>query len=198
MAATGLSPEFDWLAETGDADDSWFGPGPMLVNLQHWMDRLAATSHRHLVLATYAAAQTSHPHWDKWLADSPNIAHESILDARTPTEQLAAVAHWLDTPTEENKSDAQETVDLTKQLHWYHEEYEDVWFDEPGMWAVESAEHCVLSLTGDPYSSLTLTNLATIAVSCAVNSFRRSLGDSIRAALRSVVDAIADQFAEAG
>lgn len=110
MPAFGRIPDFNWLAKTHDADDSWLGSGPMLVNLQQWMNQLATSSHRHLVVATFAAAQTSKLYWDKWLLESPNIACESILDSQPPTKQLAAVATWLDNPTQENKSNAQQTI----------------------------------------------------------------------------------------
>lgn len=191
-------PEFDWLAAQRDADESWLGPGPMLVNLQPWMERLADTGHKVLVTATYAAAQTACQHWENWFAKSPDVARQSLLDARPPTEQLAAVARWLDSPTAENKSQAIETVDQTKQLHWFHEEYRDAWFDEPGIWAVESSEYCVLSMSGELYSPFSLTNLATISVSCAINSFRKSAEGDIRASLGVVIDAIRRQFARAG
>ena len=191
-------PELDWLAAHRDADESWLGPGPMLVNLQPWMERLASTGHQVLVAATYSAAQTGCQHWENWHAKSPDVARESILEGKPPTEQLAAVARWLDSPTAENKSNAIKTVDLTKQLHWFHEEYREAWFDEPGMWAVESSEYCVLSLTGDPYSRESLATLATISVSCAVNSFRKSAGGDIRDSLGIVIDAIRRQLAYAG
>ena len=172
-----LIPDLDWLAASGDPDDTWHGPGPMLVNLQPWMEHLYAS--------------------DNWLARSRNIALESILDAQPPTGQLAAVRRWLDSPTDEHKMLALDTIDLTKQLHWFHEEYCDVWFDEPGMWAVESSEYCVLSLTGDPYSQDTFATFATISVSCAVNSFRTSAAD-IRDAFAVVMDAIRRQLTNAG
>jgi hypothetical protein len=191
-------PELEWLAAHRNADESWFGPGPMLVNLQPWMERLANSGHQVLVSATYAAAQTACQHWEIWLAESPDVALESILENQPPTEQLAAVARWLDSPTAENKSQAINTVDLTKQLHWFHEEYRDAWFDEPGMWAVESSEYCVLSLTGDPYSRDSLTTLATISVSCAVNSFRKSAEADIWDSLGIVIDAIRRRLAHEG
>ena len=128
---------------------------------------------------------------------SRDIALESILDAQPPTEQLAAVARWLKSPTSEHENLAHDTVDHTKQLHWFHEEYCDVWFEEPGMWAVESSEYCVLSLTGDPYGRDTLTELATVSVVCAVNSFRRLPEDRIRDSLSVVVDAIRRQLGRA-
>jgi len=189
-------PEFDWLAANRDADESWLGPGPMLVNLQPWMEQLAVAGPRVLVGAMYAAAQAACRHWDAWLARSPDDARDSILEGRPPTEQLAAVAGWLTSPTETNRTRALDTVDLTKQLHWFHEEYCDRWFDEPGIWAVESSEQCVLSLTGDPYSQQSRTSLATVAVSCAVNSFRNSAKADIRDPLKIVIDSIRRQFAE--
>jgi hypothetical protein len=85
-------------------------------------------------------------------------------------------------------------VDRTKQLHWFHEEYRDVWFDVPGMWAVESSEYCVLSLTGEPYYDVPLAELAAISVSCALNSFRTSVDDDVRDSLAMVVDAIRRQL----
>jgi hypothetical protein len=191
-------PDLDWLAAHRDADESWLGPGPMLINLQPWMERLANSGHRVLVAATYAAALTTCQHWKNWLAKSPDVALESILEAQPPTVQLAAVARWLDSPTAENKSQAINTVDLTKQLHWFHEEYRDAWFEEPGMWAVESSEYCVLSLTGDPYSRESFTSLATISVSCAVNSFRKSADGDIRDSVGIVLDAIRRQLTNAG
>jgi hypothetical protein len=162
------------------------------------MEGLANTGHEVLVAATYAAAQGACQHWENWLAKSPDVALQSILGSRPPTEQLAAVARWLDSATAGNKSQAIKTVDLTKQLHWFHQEFRDRWFYEPGMWAVESSEYCVLSLTGDPYSRFSLTNLATICVSCAVNSFRKSAEDDIRDFLGIVIDAIRREFADRG
>ena len=179
-----LMPDLDWLAMARDGDETWLGPGPMLVNLRPWMERLATSGHRNLVIATHAAARAARQHWDRWLADSREVALESILESQPPDEQLAAVARWLDSPTAENKSRAIKTVDLTKQLHWFHEEYRDAWFDEPGMWAIESSEYCVLSLTGDPHSRQSFAALATIAVWCAINSFRVSAESSIRDSFR--------------
>lgn len=190
-----LVPDLDWLAASCEPDESWSGPGPMLVNLQAWMERLAAAGLHHLVSATYAAASTARAHWDAWYNESPESAQESILDGQPPTEQLAAVARWLASPSDDQMALALETVDLTKQLHWFHEEYCDVWFDEPGMWAVESSEFCVLSLTRDPYSHISRATLAAISVSCATNSFRRSPEEDIRPALTTIVTAIGDRLA---
>jgi len=183
-------PERHWLTETSTPDDLWEGPGPMLVNLHPWMERLHASSHRYLVTATHAAAHAALRYWESWLAASTEYALESILDAQPPNVQLAAVSRWLEVPTETHKKQAFATVDHTKQLHWYHEEYEETWFDEPGMWAVESSEYCALSLTGDPYSPATFADLATISVMCAVNSFRGSREDDVRDAAFIVFDAI--------
>ena len=185
-----LMPDLDWLATACDGDKTWFGPEPILVNLRPWMERLADFGHRNLVIATHAAASAARQHWDRWLIESREVALESILESQPPEEQLAAVTRWLYSPTAENKSLAIKTVNLTKQLHWFHEEYRDAWFNEPGMWAVESSEHCVLSLTGDPYSRESFAALATIAVSCAINSFRPSAESCIRDSLSIVVEAI--------
>jgi hypothetical protein len=193
-----LIPDLDWLAASCDPDDTWHGPGPMLLNLQPWMEHLYTSGHGNLVAATYAAAETARSHWDTWLARSRNVALESILDAQPPTGQLAAVRRWLDSPTDEHKTLAIDTIDLTKQLHWFDEEYGDVWFDEPGMWAVESSEYCVLSLTGAPDSQDTLATFATISVSCAVNSFRTSADDDIRNSFAVVLAAIRRQLTNAG
>jgi hypothetical protein len=162
------------------------------------MERLAGSGHRNLVGATFAAASVTRRQWDDWLSRSPDAARESLLESQTPTEQLAAVARWLESPTPEHKALALDTVDLTKQLHWFHEEYSDVWFDEPGMWAIESSEYCVLTLAGDPYSDASPASLATISVSCAVNALRSSEDDDIRESLRVVVDAIRRQLRGAG
>jgi len=162
------------------------------------MERLADSGHENLVAATYAAATLARRQWDEWLARSPSIALESLLDSQPPTEQLAAVARWLDLRSAEHKTLALATVDLTKQLHWFHEEYSDVWFDEPGMWAIESSEFCVLTLAGDPYSNALPSELAAISVSCALNSLRASADDDIRDSLRIVVDAIRRQLQEMG
>lgn len=189
-----MIPDIDWLAVSGDADNSWYGPGPVLVNLRTWMEQLQSDGHYKLVAATYAAAKVALPHWESWLARSPDVAIESILDGQPPTSQLAAVSRWLNAPNDENKRLALETVDRTKQLHWFDEEFKDAWFQEPGMWAVESSEHCVLSLTGDPYASVSLAALATIAVSCAVNSFWGSAEQSIRDSLSTVVNAIRSEL----
>lgn len=186
-------PELDWLATSCEVDDSWLGPGPQLVNIQPWMERLVDAGHHTLVRATYAAAQAACQHWDKWMIASLDTVSDSIL-TQEPLEQLAAVARWLDSPTIEQKALALKTVDHTKQLHWFHEEYDDVWFDQPGMWAIESSEYCVLSLTGDPYSPDSLAELATTAIVCAVNSFRASARDDIRVSLSIVIDAIRRQF----
>jgi hypothetical protein len=193
-----LIPALDWLAASGDVDDSWLGPGPNLTNVREWMERLAGSGHRNLVAATFAAASVARRRWDEWLARSPDTARESLLESRPPTEQLAAVARWLESPTQEHKALALDSVDLTKQLHWFHEEYSDVWFDEPGMWAVESSEHCVLTLAGDPNSDASPASLATISLSCAVNSLRSSDDDDIRESLRPVVDAIRRRLRGAG
>lgn len=193
-----LIPELEWLATSLAPDESWLGPGPMLVNLQPWMQRLYNSGHRNLVATTYAAAKMARQHWDNWLVKSPDIALESILDNQPPTEQLATVAGWLDSPSSEHKNLALESVGHTKQLHWFHEEYEDVWFDEPGMWAVESSEYCVLSLTSDPYAPTSLATLATISVSSAINSFRTSAEDDIQDSLSVLVDAIRRQLEQAG
>lgn len=194
----GLIPDLDWLAASGDVDDSWLGPGPNLHNLRAWMERLAGSGQPDLVAATFAAASVARLQWDDWLARSPDTARESLLESQPPSEQLAAVARWLESPTAERKALALDTVDLTKQLHWFHEEYSDVWFDEPGMWAVESSEYCVLTLAGDPYSDASPATLATISVSCAVNSLRSSDDDDIRESLRPVVDAIRWRLGGAG
>jgi len=128
-----LIPDLDWLTVSADPDDSWVGPGPKLVNLRPWMDRLATIGHRTLISATYGAAETARQHWETWLMASRDIALESILDGQPPTEQLAAIRGWLHSPTDAHRNLALATVDHTKQLHWFHEEYRDVWFDEPGM-----------------------------------------------------------------
>jgi len=189
-----LIPDLDWLAASGPVDDSWLGPGPAQVNLRPWMERLARSGHANLVAATYAAVRLACRYWDQWLATSPEFARESIPDGQPPTEQLAAVARWLDSPTAEHKDLALGTVDQTKQLHWFHEEFIDAWFNLPCMWAVESSEFCVLSLTGEPYDDLPPAELAAISVSCAVNSFRTSADDDIRDPLAMVVDAIRRQL----
>jgi hypothetical protein len=85
-------------------------------------------------------------------------------------------------------------VDLTKQLHWFDEEYRDVWFDEPGMWAIEAIEYCVLTLAGDPHSDDSPATLATTSVACALNSLRTSANDDIRDPLRLVMKAIRSQL----
>ncbi|MGN6544732.1 MAG: hypothetical protein ACTHK7_06770, partial [Aureliella sp.] len=131
-----MIPDIDWLAKSSDADISWYGPGPVLVNLQTWMEQLQSIGHYQLVAATYAAAKAALPHWENWLAKSPEVAIESILDGQPPSSQLAAVARWLNAPSDENKRLALETVDHTKQLHWFNEEFKDAWFKEPGMWAI--------------------------------------------------------------
>ncbi|MFN3151923.1 hypothetical protein [Bremerella sp.] len=183
-------PELSWLTETSEQDDSWYGPGPALVNLHSWMQRLFDTDHRCVVTATYAAASVSLPHWESWFESSPEFAIESIVDGQPPTVQLAAVSNWLNAPTSEYKNQAFETVDHTKQLHWFHEEYEDSWFDYPGMWSVEASDFCVLSLTGDPYSPASIVDLAIISVMCAINSFRNSIDDDIRDPAIVVLNAI--------
>jgi len=121
---------------------------------------------------------------------------QSILDGQPPREQLGAVRRWLISPNAKYADLASATVDYTKQLHWFHEEYRDAWFNEPGMWAIESSEYCVLTLTGDPYSRESIESFATISVACAVNSFRKSAEHDIRGALKIVVDAIARQLSE--
>lgn len=192
-----LIPDLDWLVTSADLDDSWLGPGPKLVNLRPWMDRLGAHGHRTLVAATYAAAEVARQHWDAWFMASPDIAMESIVDGQPPTEQLAAVKRWLNSPTVLHKNSAFDTVDHTNQLHWFDEEYRDVWFDEAGMWAVESSEYCVLSLTGDPYSKDSVEALATLSVACAINSFRKSAEHEIRDAVSAIAEAIRRQLEEA-
>lgn len=185
-----LIPDLDWLATTLAPDDSWLGPGPMLASLRPWMDRLGSKGHRTLVAATYGAAETARQQWDSWLIKSRGTAMESILDGQPPPEQLGAVKRWLTSPTDEHKRLALDTVDLTKQLHWFHEEYCDVWFDEPGMWAVESSEYCVFSLTRDPYSNDSVESHATICVACAINAFRTSADEPVRNALSIVIAGI--------
>lgn len=183
-------PDLEWLAISADVDDSWLGPGPRLVNLRSWIDRLSMNGRHTLVAATYAAAEAANKHWDAWLVASPEMAMQSILDGQPPPEQLAAVKRWLVAPNSKNIDLASATVDHTKQLHWFHEEYRDSWFKEPGMWAVESSEFCVLSLTGDPYRRESIESFATISVACALNSFRKSAEHDLRGALTIVVDAI--------
>ena len=192
-----LVPDLEWLAASRSVDGSWLGPGPNLVNLRPWMQRLAVHGHRTVVAATYAAAALARPHWDSWLARSADFARESLLDGRPPTEQLAAVARWLESPTDEHRAHALETVDLTKQLHWFYEEYEDAWFGLPGMWAIESSEYCVLTLAGDPYSHASPPDLATISVSCALNALRPSADDDVRGPLAAVVEAVRRQLNDA-
>jgi hypothetical protein len=190
----GLTPDLEWLASCGGVDDSWLGPGPILVNLRVWMERLAGSSHQNLVTATFAAASVARRKWDAWLARDPKTATESLLESQSPTEQLAAVDRWLTSPTADLKAIALRTVDLTKQLHWLHDEYRDAWFEEPGMWAVESSEYCVLTLAGDPNSDASPASHATISVSCAINALRASGDDDIRESIRVVVDAIRRQL----
>lgn len=189
-----LLPDLEWLTESREVDASWPGPGPMLVNLNVWMEQLASVGPWYLVAATYAAVHQARQHWDAWLRESPEIALESLVDSQPPTRQLEAVAKWLATPSDQHKQRALDTVDLTKQLHWFHEEYGDVWFDEPGMWAAESSEFCVLSLTGDPYSSMSTSTLATISVACAINSFRRTIKDDVRQPISVILAAVDQQF----
>src|SRR5215472_15597709 len=97
-----LIPDVDCLATSTAVDDSWLGPGPKLVNLRPWLERLSMVGQRTLVAVTYAAAEAARQHWEAWLKKSPGIAMESILEGRPPTEQLAAVKRWLDSPTGEN------------------------------------------------------------------------------------------------
>jgi hypothetical protein len=191
-----LIPDLEWLAVAAGVDDSWLGPGPRLVNLRPWINRLYANGHRTLVAATYAAAEAACKHWDAWLIASPEIAMQSTLDGRPPPEQLAAVKRWLDAPNAKHKDLVSATVDHTKQLHWFHEEYRDVWFDEAGIWAIEASEYCALTVTGDPYRRESIESFATISIACAVNSFRKSAEHEIRSALAIVVAAIGRQFAE--
>ena len=176
-------PDLNWLTATEDTDESWLGPGPKLCNLRPWIDALASHGKYTLVAATYAAAKAASHYWDAWLAADQQIAMESILDGDTPTKQLAAVKCWLAAPTDSNKAAAFDTVDHTKQLHWFHEEYSDVWFDEPGMWAVESSEFSVLTITGDPYSSDSLESHATLSILCAINAFRKRDDADLRTAI---------------
>lgn len=189
-----LVPDLDWLAASGGVDASWRGPGPNLVNIRKWMERLFVSGHRNLVAATFAAANVALRQWEDWLAIAPDTARESLLESRPPTDQLAAVARWLESPSPEHKALALNTVDLTKQLNWFHVEYRDVWFDQPGMWAIESSEHCVLTLAGDLNSGDSPESLATISVSCAINSLRTSDDDDVRKALQNVVSAIQRQL----
>jgi len=197
MSISDLIPEFNWLAKTHNAEEAWIGPPPALTNLPIWMNQLAAADRQYLVRATYAAAQTACIHWEQWFAKSPEFALESISNSRPPTEQLVAVSNWLACPTQENLFSAKQTVDRTKQLHWYDFEYQDIWFSEPGMWAAESAEHCVMALVGVPYDPLPTANLATLSISCAINAFRTSLTGDIQGPLRLVWQAISDQLAKA-
>jgi hypothetical protein len=128
---------------------------------------------------------------------SRDIALESMLDGQPPTEQLAAVRRWLDSPTDAHKNLTFATVDHTKQLHFFHEEFCNIWFDNPGMWAVESSEYCVLTLTKDPYSRDSIESLATISVMCAINTFRKSVEHPVREALSAVTGGIQRQLEQA-
>jgi len=192
-----LVPELDWLTVTEDTDESWLGPGPKLCNLRRWIDTLSSHDGRTLVAATYAAAKKASQFWDAWLAADEQMAMESLLDGDTPSKQLAAVRCWLTTPTDSNKAAAYNTVDHTKQLHWFHEEYSDVWFDEPGMWAVESSEFCVLSLTGDPYSPDSLESHAALSILCAINAFRKRDDTDLRDPISRVRTAVQRQLENA-
>ena len=162
------------------------------------MEHLAARGRRNLVAAAYAAATQARPQWEIWFATSPDYALESLLENRPPPEQLAAIARWLDDPTPEHEARALATVDLTKQFHWFHDDYADVWFTEPGMWAIEASSCCVLTLTGDPYSQVSPASFATLSISCALNAFRRSAADNIRQPLKTILDAIRVQFQKRG
>jgi hypothetical protein len=192
-----MIPDLDWLTATEEADESWLGPGPKLCNLRPWVDTLASHGGQTLVAATYAAAKTASLYWDEWLAADEQIAIESILDGDTPTKQLAAVRNWLTAPTDSNKATAYKTVDHTKQLHWFHEEYRDDWFDEPGMWAVESSEFCVLSLTGDPYSYHSLESHATLSILCAINALRKPNDKVLRDSISTIRTEIQRQLENA-
>lgn len=193
-----LLPDLEWLACTTEADDSWFGPGPKLIHLQPWMDQLNATDHRQLVLVTWCAASAAAQYWDKWVAESPKFATDSLGNSQPPEKQLAAVDQWLTNPTKSDADDAVKTVDLTKQLYWFHEEYRETWFKYPGMWASESSEFCVLSLTGVPYSKCSYATYAAISVACAVNSFRSSESNGVREPLSQILRFVTEYRHRAG
>ena len=189
-----LNPEFfDWMSVKEDADESWRGPGPKLSNLRPWVDTLVSEGRHTLVAATYAAARAACDYWEPWLA----AQHQMTIDGYTPTKQLAAVERWLSDPTDSNKATAYDTVDDTKQLSWICEEFRPVWFAEPGWWAVESSENCVLSLTGDPASAGSHGSYAALSIACAINALRKRDGDDLSVALSTVLTAILRQFDEA-
>lgn len=185
-----LIPELHWLSAFEDQDDSWPGPGPKLKNLSAWIDTLACNGHSTLVAAAYAAASTASRHWDLWIAADEEEAIESILDSDTPTNQLAAVSAWLTAPTEANREAALCTVDLTKQIRWFDDQFSDVWFDQPGMWAAEASENCVLSLTGDPHSSISRESFALLSILCSINAFRDDEQGLVAGAVETIRTAV--------
>ena len=193
-----LLPNLDWLADTTETDESWPGPGPKLRHLQTWMDQLLKTDHRQLVLVTWCAATIAVQHWKNWVTESPEFATDSLCDSSPPDEQLAAVEQWMTAPTKDRSDNAIRMVDLTKQLHWFHDEFRETWFKYPGMWAAESSEFCVLSLTGDPYSKCDRASEGAISVSCAINSFRRSAGCDVREPLSQILSLVSQQQERAG
>ena len=186
-------PDISWLAESIAPDDDWPGPGPALPNLRSWINQVARSSHHSLVFLSSHAARCALPHWQSWHNVSPDLAIESISESQPPPDQLALVSDWLSDPSDSRIHFAHESVDHTKQLHWFHDDYADTWFNYPGMWAAESSEFCVLTLTGDRYSGCSFSELALISVACAINSFRRSESDGAKDAIRLIAGTLQNQ-----
>lgn len=120
------------------------------------------------------------------------------LDRTAAVGTSTLVRRWLISGTDEHKRLALETVDRTKQLHWFHEEYCDVWFDEPGMWAIESSEHCVLSLATGIDEDGAAKSHALLSIAFAIHSFRSAPEDSVRDAVSKVAAGVRRGLREGG
>lgn len=192
-----LSVDASWLSETGSDISEWVGPGPCLPNIQKWIGDITELGASCLVRVIYAAAKISLPQWDRFHAGDSEFAMESLGESQPPDAQLRAIKRWIDSPGEDLARVAFELTDPTKQLYWFHEEYEDIWFEHRGMWAVEAAEFNILTLASSLRQTRSTDSAATdalISLVCSLNSLRSTADDTFDEPVLKVLDAVKEEF----
>lgn len=184
-----LAVDLSWLSET-EEDPDWWGFGPRLTNLEKWIRGLHKLGHEELVRACVAAVAEVLPVWTEWLEQEPAKARESCMEGEPPGVQFDAVREWLASPTMTAKKAAWATTDSSRQLYWYHSEYEDFWFEFPRMWVVEAADSCVSTLVKrgafDPAERVLL---------CSMNVFRAAVDHPWDEPLERIISAIRKELA---
>ena len=194
-----LYPDVHLLAQPGTKpNEDWIGPGPPLTNFTGWLEKLSGFGHVNLVKAALGASLVALPKWEEFYRKEKETALDSLLEGAPPDKQLEYVEEWIENPSDYHLSMVRSSIDETKQLYWFHEEYEDVWFDRPGMWAVEACEFCALTLVYGFedifHSGETAADQAIVCAVCSLNSMRTSAENVDTSLFEKIVVSIRKQF----